>query len=206
VDRTDWDARYASRELVWGSEPNRFLAATLGALAPSGRALDLGCGEGRNAIWLAGRGWRVTGVDYSSVAIERARRLAEQAGVAVEWHCVDLARFAADPAAFGLVAIAYLQLPAAERRRVLGMAAAALEPGGVLYMIGHARDPRNEAVPGPKDPSVCWDPSELAAELCELGLVVERCANVQRQVEMPEGERTAVDTEAIARRPCAERR
>ena len=78
MDRQGWNERYAAHDLVWGAEPNRFLAEELAALPAQGRALDLACGEGRNAIWLAKRGWQVTAVDYSSVAVERARRLARE--------------------------------------------------------------------------------------------------------------------------------
>ncbi|MFE1785435.1 class I SAM-dependent methyltransferase [Streptomyces sp. NPDC059506] len=75
VDSREWDERYASRELVWGAEPNRWLVREVEDLAP-GRALDLAAGEGRNALWLADRGWRVTAVDFSRTALDRGRRLA----------------------------------------------------------------------------------------------------------------------------------
>ena len=81
MEAADWDARYAGDGLVWGGEPNRFVAAELGE-TPPGRALDIACGEGRNAIWLATRDWSAVGVDFSATAIERARGLAEQTGVA----------------------------------------------------------------------------------------------------------------------------
>ena len=202
MDRSDWNARYAGCELVWGAEPNRFVADVLESVPPRGRALDLACGEGRNATWLATRGWAVTAVDFSSVAIERARRLAAQRGVEVDWACADLAAFAVDEGAFELVLIAYLHLPESGRRQVLAQAASALAPGGDLYMVGHARHPLNREVPGPRDPGVLWDPEEVAAELVELGLRVERCQHVRRPVETPDGERVAVDTEVRARYPA----
>lgn len=76
MSSAEWDRRHGVSELVWTAEPNRFVAAELADLVP-GRALDLGCGEGRNAVWLAEQGWRVTGVDFSRVALEKARRLAD---------------------------------------------------------------------------------------------------------------------------------
>lgn len=82
-DSAGWDRRYAGSELVWTSEANRFLAAEAEGLAV-GRALDLACGEGRNAVWLAQRGWQVTGVDFSQVGLDKAARLAEQRGVWVQ--------------------------------------------------------------------------------------------------------------------------
>ena len=88
-----WNERYSSEELVWGIEPNRFLAEELGDAEPVGRVLDLACGEGRNAIWLAERGFEVTAVDFSEVAIERARGLAGRRGVDVEWICADVTSY-----------------------------------------------------------------------------------------------------------------
>jgi SAM-dependent methyltransferase len=202
MDSNAWDARYSSHELVWGAEPNRFVAGELASVPARGRALDLACGEGRNAIWLASRGWQVTAVDFSRVAIERARRLAAEKGVAIGWACADLASFAVEEGAFALVLIAYLHVPGEGRREVLGQASSALARGGLLYMIGHARHPQNRGLPGPKDSGVLWDPEEVAAELAELGLIVERSRHVQRPVETPDGERMAVDTEIRAHRPA----
>ena len=79
MDRHDWDARYAGEQLVWSAEPNRFLVAEVDGLTP-GRALDVACGEGRNAIWLAEQGWTVTGVDFSPVALDKARRTGRSPG------------------------------------------------------------------------------------------------------------------------------
>lgn len=201
MDREGWNERYRAAELVWGAEPNRFVARELGGRAPAGRALDLACGEGRNAIWLAKQGWSVVGVDFSQVAIERARQLAADAGVEVDWVCADAAAYAARPGAFALVLIAYLQVPAAERRAVLARAAAALAPGGELLLIGHALRNCREGVGGPRDPAVLWEPDELAEELRAVGLQVERCAEVPRPVEVEGEEREAIDVLATARRP-----
>jgi SAM-dependent methyltransferase len=203
MDPDAWDERYRATDLVWGAEPNRFVAEILGDREPAGRALDLACGEGRNAIWLAKRGWSVTGVDFSEVAIERARKLAAEAGAHVEWVCADVSRYEAEPGAFALVLASYLQVPAAERRAVLARAAAALAPGGELFMIGHALRNLAEGTGGPQHPSVLWDPDELAAELRDVGLRVERCEEVLRPVESEnEGEaREAIDVLAQARRP-----
>lgn len=201
MDHSDWNARYAGSELVWGVEPNQFLAADLGCAEARGSALDLACGEGRNAIWLAARGWRVTGVDFSEVAIERAQRLAARQGVRVEWLCDDVTAWEPPRGAFELVVIAYLQIPAPGWGEVLARAASALSPGGDLWMVGHARRNLIEGVGGPRHPAVLWDPDEVAAELEGLGLAVDCCEHVRRPVETPEGERWAVDALARARRP-----
>lgn len=150
MDHKDWNDRYAAQELLWGVEPNRFLVEELRDVPPRGRALDLACGEGRNAIWLAKLGWVVTAVDYSTVAIERARRLAAEQHVDVEWIETDVTSFAPAAGAFQLVIIAYLHLPETSRRTVLAHAASALGPGGTLFMLGHARLNLTQGVGGPQ--------------------------------------------------------
>jgi SAM-dependent methyltransferase len=202
MDRSDWNARYAETDLVWGSEPNQFVAAELEGRVPKGRVLDLACGEGRNAIWLAEQGAKVTAVDFSDVAIERAQNLAARRGADIEWLCEDLASYEPVEGAFQLVLIAYLQLPRAELCGVLARAAAALAPGGELMMIGHAGRNLTEGVGGPRDPAVLWRPSEIDTALEALGLSVERCEHVQRAVDTPEGLRQAIDVLARARRPA----
>jgi SAM-dependent methyltransferase len=202
MDRDAWNVRYSEKDLVWGAEPNRFVAEVLGGREAAGRALDLACGEGRNAIWLARRGWRVTAVDLSDVAIERAQRLAADAGLAedaVEWLCADLRVFEPEPAAFALVLVSYLQVPGDLRRRVLAKAAAAVAPGGELFMIGHALRNRTEGFGGPRDPEVLWDPEQLASEVGATGLQVERCREVLRPVQA-EGGPAAIDVLLEARR------
>jgi len=136
VKAADWDARYAEHQMrhdrdgtLWGVEPNRFVARDLAGLPP-GRALDLACGEGRNAIWLAERGWQVTAVDFSSVAIDRGRELAEHRGVTVDFVVADLLGWVPEPEHYDLVVLAYLQLPDDERRAVFGRAARAVAAGG----------------------------------------------------------------------------
>jgi SAM-dependent methyltransferase len=201
--RQKWNERYSASELVWGAEPNRFLAEEPAAAEPgesgrrTGRALDLACGEGRNAIWLASLGWRVTGVDFSDVAIARARERAEQAGVGVDWVRDDVTHFEPEPGAFSLVVVLYLQIPAAERRLALAHAARALVSGGRLLAIGHALRNLEAGVGGPQDPAVLWDPAALAAELEALGLEVDRREELERATD----EGTAIDVRVRARRP-----
>lgn len=185
-----WNRRYAASELVWGEGPNQFLAAELEDTKPRGRALDLACGEGRNAIWLASRGWRVTAVDFSDVAIERGRELAEQREVEVEFICGDVTSYRPARGAFALVVILYLQIPPAERRWTLSQALDALEAEGQLLMIGHARSNLTEGVGGPQDPDLLWELDEIEAELGELGLEVSRAELLRRPVE---GKGDAID-------------
>ena len=116
--REDWNARYARKELLWTAQPNRLFATEVERLGP-GRALDVACGEGRNAVWLAERGWHVTGVDFSDVALAKAAELAASRGVEVDWLLADVLDHEPAPGAFDLVAVLYLQLPHDELARAL---------------------------------------------------------------------------------------
>jgi SAM-dependent methyltransferase len=129
----------------------------------AGRALDLACGEGRNAIWLAQQGWDVTAVDFASVAIDRARTRAEHAGVEVAFAVADVLTYDMAAASFDLVVLCFLQLPDHERRPVWKRAAAAVAPDGTLLVIGH--DTRNVAdgFGGPKDAAVCYTATDITA-------------------------------------------
>jgi len=199
MDQAAWDERYAGPELVWGAGPNRFVAEELAALKP-GRALDLGTGEGRNAIWLAGRGWRVTGVDFSAVGLARAAELARQRGVDADWVQADLLRYEPAPAEYDLVLIAYIQLPTDDLAHLVATAATAVAPGGTLLAVGHDRDNLGRGYGGPQYPHVLWTPASVAAALD--GLTVERAEQVRRHVQTAEGERVAIDTLVRAGRPA----
>jgi SAM-dependent methyltransferase len=196
VRREDWDKRYAAVENLWAAKPNRFLVAEVAELAP-GRALDLACGEGQNGIWLATLGWEVLGVDYSEVAIAKARGRAEREGVRIDFICADLVDYEPPPAAFELVLLLYFHIPAAERRRVLAKAAGALAPGGTVVLIGHDLTNLTHGVGGPSDPDLLSTPDELASEL--PGLEIEKAATILRDVDGED--RDAIDNLVRARRP-----
>lgn len=197
-DAAFWDARYAARPTLWGSAPNRFLAEAFAEVRPwgSGRALDLACGEGRNAVWLAERGWRVTGVDVSRVALERARRLAEKRSVAAEWVLADALAWRA-PEPFALVVVAYFHPGADRLQRLAESVAAALEPAGEAFWVGHALRNLRDGVGGPRDAALLWDPDEVARALRSAGLAVLRSEEVLRPVK---GEGVAIDALLRARR------
>ena len=193
MEREDWNRKHGEAGPLFGVEPNRFLVAEVSGLPP-GRALDVACGAGRNAVWLAERGWAVTGVDFSDAALANARRLAAERVVQVEWVDGDL-RDWQPPAEYDLVAVLSLHVPADERRAVLSRAAAALAPGGTLLVVGHHSDNIDHGSGGPMDPRVLYSAEDVAGDLD--GLELEKAEAVRRPVE---GERDAIDTLVRARR------
>jgi SAM-dependent methyltransferase len=199
VDRQQWDDRYASTDLVWTAEPNVFVVRELAGLAP-GRALDLGAGEGRNAIWLAERGWQVTAVDFSAVALAKAAKLAAARGApGITWVDADLRGYQPPPGSFDLVLLAYIHLPRAESDALLRAAAAALAPGGTLLFVGHDRDNITHGYGGPQEPAVLRQTAEVVAAL--PGLIIQQAGQQRRPVPTDDGERTAIDTLVRAQRP-----
>jgi SAM-dependent methyltransferase len=198
VRREDWDRRYAAVEHLWATRPNRFLVAEVSDLPP-GRALDLACGEGQNAIWLATLGWEVTGVDYSEVAIAKANARAEHDGVAVEFVQADLVEYKPESAAYDLVLVLYLHIPSVQRGGIHARASAALAPGGTFLLLGHDLSNATEGVGGPSDPDILYTADEIAAEL--PGLEIEKATTVLRDVDGEE--RDAIDTIVRARRPAS---
>ena len=203
MDAAGWDDRYAERELVWSVEPNVWVER-LTADLPPGRALDLAAGEGRNALWLAERGWDVTAVDFSSVALDRARRLGQDrlrpdAG-SLTIVRADLLEYEPPAAAFELVLLAYLHLREPERRRVVRAAASAVAPSGRLLVVGHDLGNIAHGTGGPQDPAVLYSPAVIEENLHETGVTVERAETKSRPVETDEGTARALDTVVLARR------
>ncbi|MGA7910302.1 MAG: class I SAM-dependent methyltransferase [Candidatus Dormiibacterota bacterium] len=203
MDREAWNHRYADAELVWSAEANRFLVQEVADLPP-GRALDLGAGEGRNAIWLAERGWRVTAVDFSSIGLQKARRLAAARGVEVTWIEADLRTYSPARGAFDLVALLYIHLPGEERRALVRRAGDAVAAGGTLLVIGHDRSNIEEGYGGPQDPTILFSPDDISEDLAGIEeLRVVRADRVMRPVMTDDGERNAIDALVRAERPSA---
>ncbi|MEJ7742934.1 MAG: class I SAM-dependent methyltransferase [Nocardioidaceae bacterium] len=200
MDVNDWDERYRADDLVWGVEPNQFVRQLCERL-PVGRALDLACGEGRNAWWLARLGWRVTATDYSSVAIERARALGarESAALAgrISWVIADVTSTLPRPFSADLAVISYLHLPPAQRNTVVRSAARAIRAGGHLILVGHDARNLSEGVGGPQDATLLYDPAELTEVLRDTGVVIELAETAERRTD----EGVALDTVLRARRP-----
>jgi SAM-dependent methyltransferase len=198
MDDRFWDERYAAAELIWTAEPNRFLVAEVNGSAP-GRALDLACGEGRNAVWLATEGWEVTGVDFSRAGLDKAHRLAQQRHVTVEWILADVTTYQPPPSGFDLVTILYLQLPAEPLAAALGNAVRALAPSGTLLVVGHDTTNLTHGYGGPQDPAVLYSPDDIVTNLD--GLVIDKAERVRRPVQTDQGTVEAIDALVRAHDP-----
>lgn len=198
MDAHEWDTRYSATETMWSYEPNVFLVPRVEGLKP-GRALDLGCGEGRNALWLAARGWDVTAVDFSQVAVDRGRSWADQRGLEVDFQVADVIDYEPEPGMFDLVIVFYLQLPHDEVRQVLAHSMAALAPGGTLLVVAHDLENLAHGYGGPPTADVLYTEDLVTSSIS--GLDVVEAGTVERVVVASEGERTAIDTLVRAMRP-----
>lgn len=196
MDAHEWDTRYAATETMWSTEPNSFLVAKVEGLRP-GRALDIGCGEGRNALWLAEHGWDVTAVDFSQVAIDRGRGWARQRGLTVGFEVVDVVDYSPQPAAYDLVIVFYLQLPHDEVRQVIRHAVAGLAPGGTLLVVAHDLGNLEHGYGGPPTAEVLYT-ADLVTDVIESLDVIE-AGTVTRSIATEHGEETAIDTLVLAR-------
>ncbi len=195
--RAAWNERYAAGSELYGAEPNQFVAAELDGLSPR-RVLDLGCGQGRNAVWLAAQGHRVTGLDVSDIGIEQARRLATSVGVDVTFDIADVVGEWQPTAQYDLVLLSYLQLPPEMRRSAHAKAVAALAPGGEVFVIAHHADNHEHGVGGPPMPEVLFTEEQLAEDFAELDIM--RNEKVMREVERDGVVRSAHDVLLRARR------
>jgi len=199
-----WDERYAGSELIWGAGANRWVAQHTATLNP-GRAVDLACGEGRNAVYLAERGWHVVGVDFSAVAIDKARQLEQSradGGAAhppVRWVCADVTDYHPDPIDLALLVYLHLRPPA--RQAVLTAAVAALAPGGTVLVVGHNTRNIAEGTGGPQDPGLLYTAADIVTDLAGIApeLVVDSATEPLREV--PGADRPAIDTVVRAHRP-----
>ena len=187
----DWDQRYAEQR-QWSAEPNALVAELLAGLPP-GDAVDLGAGEGRHALWLAGRGWRVTAVDFSAVGLDRGR--AQPGADRVTWITADVRTWSPPPATLDLVLVAYLHLPEPDVLALLTGTVGWLRPGGRLLLLGHDVENITSGIGGPQDPAILYGVDRLAP-VARL-LDVDRLEQVPRRT--PEG--TALDTLLWGRRP-----
>jgi SAM-dependent methyltransferase len=194
--QAEWDKRYTERERLWSGRPNGALVAEVNGLTP-GRVLDVGCGEGADAVWLAREGWDVTALEVSGVALERAAGHARDAGVVIHWVHAGLAEAALPPASFDLVSAQYpalLRTPDAAAERAL---LAAVAPGGVLLLVHHAGMDTQQVHDGDFDPAdYVWPP--MVTALLDDDWVVE--LDEQRPRIAPEGGAGAHHTDDLVLR------
>jgi SAM-dependent methyltransferase len=193
VQEQDWDERYAAAQ-QWSSAPNALVAQLLADLPP-GRAVDLGAGEGRHALWLAARGWDAVAVDSSGVGLDRGR--GAPGGERVTWVRADVLAWEAPSSSLDLVLVAYLHLPEDDTVGLLTRAVGWLRPDGRLLVLGHDAENPARGVGGPQDPSILHSTARLAPVATLLD--VDRLEQVQRAT--PAG--TALDTLLWGRRPAS---
>jgi SAM-dependent methyltransferase len=182
MDAAEWDERYRATELVWSAGPNQFVEAELADL-PAGRAVDLAAGEGRNAIWLARRGWEVTAVDFSQAGLDKGRVVAGE--TPVRWVCADATTWSAD-SSYDLCVIAYLQLRAAERRAAVRNGYAALRVGGTFFLVAHDTTNLTEGTGGPTSAAVLMTAEDVLTDLGGETFEVQHAGRVAREVGGPE--------------------
>jgi SAM-dependent methyltransferase len=199
VGPVDWDERYASHEEgLWSGRVNGALVADVAELPP-GRALDVGCGEGADAIWLARAGWQVTGVDISEVALERAAAGAREAGVTVEWVRADIAVSPPAPGAYDLVSVQYPALKHSPGDEAIRALLGAVAPGGTVLVVGHAPVDPDYAHAHGFEVADYVQPADVRAHLDE-GWEVEVDETRPRVDPAPEGSRHTHDTVLRAKR------
>ncbi|MCA2209621.1 class I SAM-dependent methyltransferase [Nocardia rosealba] len=200
MDAAEWDARYARSELVWGAPPNSTVVEYVhgldrrlplqadGTAAPM-RALDLACGEGRHALWLATHGWQVQAVDFAQVGIDKGRtvaaRLSRSVRSRVEWTCADITDLdsAGVSGPFELILVVFVHLPPQERRPLLHQLASMLAPGGMLLVLGHATRNITDGYGGPQDPTILFAPDDIRADLDGTGVTITTAREVFRPTE-----------------------
>ena len=163
-DPAEWDERYSTADQVWSGDPNGALVAEVGDLPP-GRALDVGCGEGADAVWLARQGWEVTALDVSKVALDRAAAHAQQVGVRVRWLHAGLMEAGLGDDGFDLVTAQYPALPRTADDTAEHALADAVTPGGLLLVVHHADVDVEQARAHGFDPADYVGPADVAAVL-----------------------------------------
>jgi SAM-dependent methyltransferase len=167
-DQAFWDDRYRSKAALWSGNPNRHLVTETVGLNP-GWALDVGSGEGADAIWLAEHGWRVTAVDVSTVALARAATHAAERGAVIaeriDWLHQDLMSWTPPPARYDLVSAQYMQLPTGPRQVLFDRLATSVASGGTLLIVGHHPSDMQTTMPRPHTPELFFTGDDIAASL-----------------------------------------
>jgi SAM-dependent methyltransferase len=193
-----WDERYGSADRIWSGKPNPQLVAVAADLEP-GTALDAGSGEGADAHWLAAHGWRVTALDVSAVALERAATHGPPE-VAITWQQADLTVWRPDGPGYDLVVAHYMHFPPPMRAQIYARLADAVGPGGTLLIVGHHPSILQTPTPHPHDPELFFTPEELAAALDPARWEVLVADARPRLARDPEGNQITVDDAVLRAR------
>jgi SAM-dependent methyltransferase len=183
-----WDERYRSAGQIWSGNPNPQLIAEVSGLSP-GRALDAGCGEGADAIWMARQGWTVVATDISSVALDRAAAHARQADAAaarITWQHADLLASPPEPDSFDLVSAQFIQMAPEPRASLFTALAAAVRDGGKLLVVGHHPSDLTSGVPRPPTPERFYTPDDIAG-LLPGEWTIDVCQARPRRASTPDG-------------------
>jgi SAM-dependent methyltransferase len=190
IDEAFWEERYRSRSAVWSGNPNAHLVNEASGLVP-GAALDVGCGEGADAIWLAERGWQVSAVDFSATALERgaarARNVGSEVARRVEWLHRDLMEWVPPKAYYDLVSAQFMQLPSAQRESVFPRLAAAVAPGGSLLIVGHHPSDLQTTAPRPPMAELFYSASDVVDSLDARVWEILTSATRERSSTDPDG-------------------
>ena len=200
-----WDERYRSAPALWSGNPNSRLVEHATDLTP-GAALDIGSGEGADAIWLASRGWRVTGIDVSEVALQRAAERAAAAGHQVAdritWLQADLLAQGPGPQEFDLVSAQFMHVPPGQRELLHRRLGEAVRPGGTLLIVGHhPSDLLQTSVGRPHLPELLFTAEQVTATLDPDDWTILVAAAPERQATDPDGHAITIhDTVVKAQR------
>jgi SAM-dependent methyltransferase len=201
MDEAFWDERYHSSSALWSGHPNPHLVTEAADLAP-GIALDVGCGEGADAIWLAEHGWRVTAVDISTVALERgaahAREVSADVARRITWLHADLTSWVPAASIYDLVSAQFMHPPKDQRDALFHRLAASVSPGGSLLIVGHHPSDLQTTIPRPPTPELFFTASDVAASLDRHGWDIVVCEARARPTLDPEG-RTITIHDAVLR-------
>lgn len=210
-DQNFWDDRYSGSQAVWSGNPNPQLLAEMesfptqasaGAAAVRAgwpTALDVGCGEGADSIWLSRRGWHVTAVDISRVALQKAEQHAEEVELpgSIAWEHHDLLEWAPPAAAFDLVNAQFMHLPSQDRVPVFARLAAAVAPGGTLLVVGHSSQDILAGAKRPNAPDLYFTAAEVAASLDPTDWKVDVAAARPRAATGRNGEAITIHDEVL---------
>ena len=188
-----WNERYTKKDLIWSAAPNHVFVREVEDLKP-GKALDVACGEGRNALWLVEQDWDVTGIDFSDVAIVKAEQIAAKRSVNVNWIAANVSTMQLPQHEYDLAAVLYLHTPPEERERWMANVTNSIKPGGSFIYIAHDTSNLEHGVGGPQDLALLPSLEEITGAL--TGFEIQRAEVVYRPVENDPGH--GQDLEGVA--------